>query len=58
MTYALIAEWQAYLERVAVLEAWRNHVAYYFQRPSIFAKECVRTIALLNDDGYRLLAGK
>ncbi len=48
----LVTEWQSFLARIPVPEGWRKHVEYYFRRPSIFAKECVRTIALLNDDGF------
>ncbi len=53
----LIAEWQNYLSRFDVPDAWRNHVEYYFNRPSIFAKECAREVAKRNEDGYRDLAG-
>ena len=52
-TYAeLVKEWQAEIDHIQVPESWRNHVEYYFSRPSIFAKECARTIARLNEDGY------
>jgi tetratricopeptide (TPR) repeat protein len=52
----LIAEWQGYLSRFDIPDAWRSHVEYYFNRPSIFAKECAREVAKLNEEGYRDLA--
>jgi tetratricopeptide (TPR) repeat protein len=52
----LVSDWQAFLGRTAVPEEWRAHVAYFFNRPSVFAKECVRAVAVLNEDGYRDLA--
>jgi tetratricopeptide (TPR) repeat protein len=55
---ALLDEWQSYLQRIDVPEEWRPHVDYYFRRPSIFAKECVRTIAKLNDQGWRNFEAK
>lgn len=51
----LIAEWQDYLERIDVPAEWQGHVEYYFNRPSIFAKECARKIAEMNDRGWRYL---
>lgn len=51
----LIDEWQGYLERFDVPESWRKHVEYYFNRPSIFAKECAREVAKRNEEGYRNL---
>jgi tetratricopeptide (TPR) repeat protein len=51
----LIDEWQHYLERVEVPESWRQHIEYFFRRPSIFAKECAHAVANENEEGYRLL---
>jgi len=52
----LVESWQHFLLRVATPAGWRKHVEFYFKRPSIFAKECVRTIAKLNQEGFRCLA--
>ncbi len=52
----LIVEWRHYLARFRVPEAWREHVEYYFNRPSIFAKECAREVAKRNQEAYRDLA--
>jgi tetratricopeptide (TPR) repeat protein len=52
---ALVNEWQKYLDRVDVPESWRTHMEYYFKRPSIFAIECARTVAKLNQRGWRAL---
>jgi tetratricopeptide (TPR) repeat protein len=51
----LIGEWQQFLDRIVVPELWRKHVMYYFNRPSIFAKECPRVVAVLNEGGYRAM---
>ncbi len=52
----LVESWQHFLLRVATPADWRKHVEFYFKRPSIFAKECVRTVAKLNQEGFRRLA--
>lgn len=52
----LVESWQHFLLRVATPAGWQKHVEFYFKRPSIFAKECVRTIAKLNQEGFRRLA--
>ena len=52
---SLVDEWQSFLDRIDAPEAWKDHVEYYFNRPSIFAKECVRTVALLNEEANRKL---
>jgi tetratricopeptide (TPR) repeat protein len=54
----LSSEWERSLDRVDVPVSWRRHVEFYFKRPSIFAKECARTIADLNDRGARDLQAK
>ena len=54
----LAAEWQHSLDRIDVPASWRRHVEFYFKRPSIFAKECARTIADLNDRAARDLQAK
>lgn len=51
----LIAEWQNFLRRFTIPVALKDHIEYYFDRPSIFAKMCARTVARLNDAGYRAL---
>lgn len=51
----LVKEWQDYLMEIDVPAEWREHIEYFFKRPSIFAKECARTIARLNGEGWRLL---
>ena len=53
---SLVEEWQNILERVNVPDAWRSHVMFFFNRPSIFAKECARAIANLNEQAYRTLS--
>lgn len=45
----LVEEWKEHLFAVTVPEEWRAHVLYVFKRPSIFAKECARRIAYLNE---------
>jgi tetratricopeptide (TPR) repeat protein len=52
----LAEEWESYLTRVDVPESWKSHIDFYFNRPSIFAKVCARTVARLNDNGYRMLS--
>jgi tetratricopeptide (TPR) repeat protein len=54
----LIQEWQSTIEKVAVPDSWKNHVEYFFRRQSIFAKECARTIARINEEGFRSLMNK
>ncbi|MBI1804992.1 MAG: hypothetical protein HYR77_11065 [Ignavibacteria bacterium] len=51
----LIVEWQDFLKRITVPVSWRSHIEFYFNRPSIFAKECARTVANLNGAAYRKL---
>ncbi len=53
----LVDEWQLFLGRINVPEEWREHVEFYFKRPSIFAKECARTVGKLNEEGWNALAG-
>jgi len=50
---SLIEEWQHYLDRIEVPESWQSHVRFYFNRPSIFAKECARAVAKMNEEAYR-----
>ncbi len=52
----LVDEWQSFLDRIVVPGSWKDHVEFYFNRPSIFAKECVRTVAILNEEANRKLA--
>jgi tetratricopeptide (TPR) repeat protein len=52
----LIEEWENVLDRVNVPDAWRSHVMFFFNRPSIFAKECARAIANMNEAAYRTLS--
>ncbi|MFI5251753.1 MAG: tetratricopeptide repeat protein [Bacteroidota bacterium] len=51
----LTNEWERFLERIEIPDEWENHVRYYFNRPSIFAKECARTVAKLNEAGWKSL---
>jgi Flp pilus assembly protein TadD len=51
----LVDEWQTHLAATSIPESWRKHVEYYFDRPSIFAKECAREVAKRNEAGYRNL---
>jgi len=48
----LIREWQHALLRIEVPDGWYEHVAFYFNRQSIFARECARAIAKLNQKGW------
>jgi len=49
-TYEQLAtEWRHVLRRIDVPDQWREHAFYYFKRPSIFAKECARRVAYLNE---------
>jgi tetratricopeptide (TPR) repeat protein len=52
---SLTAQWQAALHDIDVPNSWRSHIEFFFKRPSIFARECVRAIANTNRDGYALL---
>jgi tetratricopeptide (TPR) repeat protein len=52
----LVDEWQKHLGGIEIPDSWRKHVEYYFDRPSIFAKECAREVAKRNEEGYRNLA--
>lgn len=49
----LASEWRRYLERIEVPASWRDHMYYYFRRPSIFAKGCARAIAAMNELAWR-----
>jgi len=51
----LVGEWQEFLGTTSVPNAWRGHVEFYFKRPSIFAKDCARRVASLNEAAYRTL---
>lgn len=51
----LIEEWKNFLKRIPVENGWEPHVQFYFNRKHIFAKECARHIALLNEQGAREL---
>ncbi len=51
----LIGEWQNFLRRFTIPVAWKDHIEYYFDRPSIFAKRCARKVARLNEAGSRAL---
>ena len=52
----LVDEWQSFLDRIIIPGSWKDHVEFYFNRPSIFAKECVRTVAILNEEANRKFA--
>ncbi len=52
----LVNEWQASIDTITVPDSWKKHIEYYFKRPSIFAKECARTVARINQAGYVALA--
>ena len=51
----LAMEWQSFLLRIPVPEAWKPHVDYFFNRKSIFAKECARRVAKLNEKAFHAL---
>ncbi len=57
-TTQLIEQWQAMIDTIEIPDSWRKHVEYYFKRPSIFAKECARTTARLNQEGNTALADR
>jgi hypothetical protein len=52
----LVNEWQHTLLRLNVPDNWYQHVAFYFNRQSIFARECARAIAKLNQKGWTELS--
>ena len=54
----LVTEWQDFLTGIPVPDSWKKHVEFYFSRPSIFAKECARAVANLNEEGYRNLEAR
>lgn len=54
----LIDEWQSGIDTMSIPSSWRPHAAFYFKRPSIFAKECARVVANLNEEGFRQLDSK
>jgi len=51
----LAEEWERFLRLIRVDDAWSSHVWFYFDRKPIFAKECARYVARLNENGYREL---
>lgn len=51
----LVGEWKDFLARIPVPDEWTPHVKFYFDRKSIFAKECVRYVAKLNNDAMHHL---
>lgn len=52
---SLIQEWKSFLQHIPVQNEWEPHVQFYFNRKSIFAKECARYVARLNERGTREL---
>lgn len=50
----LITEWKRQLARYRVDEDERAKAVYLFKRPSIFGKECARTIANVNSETKKL----
>ena len=52
---SLAGEWQHALRSEDIPEAWRKHIEFFFKRPSIFARECARAVAKLNEAGMKLL---
>lgn len=54
----LINQWQATLDSVDVSPSWKRHVSFYFNRQSIFARECARAVASRNENGFRFLEQK
>ena len=44
----LITEWRRYLEKFSIKESQKQRAEYLFKRPSIFGKECARTVANMN----------
>ncbi len=55
---SLVALWRESLRKVEVPENWRAHVDYYFNRGSIFSRECARTVANLNARGSASLRSR
>jgi hypothetical protein len=53
---ALSVEWWDHLDHVPLTPEVRDHFNYYFARPSIFARVCARSIAAMNEEGWRRLA--
>lgn len=51
----LVAEWRRYISQPAPTMEERTRAAFYFRRPSIFAKECARVIAGLNEETRLLI---
>lgn len=51
---ALIADWRSMVESTKLDSSAIKKGAFYFQRPSIFSKECPRVIANLNAEGWKL----
>ncbi|MFH0989580.1 MAG: CDC27 family protein [bacterium] len=51
-------EWRRLLRRSYVSEGERKKAVYLFRRPSIFAKECARTIANLNAEAQSLFGSR
>lgn len=51
----LVAEWRRYLREPPPTVEERTRAAFYFRRPSIFAKECARVIAGLNEQTRSLI---
>jgi tetratricopeptide (TPR) repeat protein len=49
----LVWEWEQFLGRYSIPENWKDHVSFFFARKSIFARECARYIAKLNQNASR-----
>ncbi len=54
----LVGEWKDFLTRIPVPDDWISHVKFYFDRKSIFTKECARYIARLNNEAMHHLRRK
>lgn len=55
---SLLSEWRRFLSRYRFDESQKEKGAYLFRRPTIFAKECARVIASLNNETRRLAEEK
>jgi len=55
---SLVGEWRRHLSKFPVKETEKQRAEYLFKRPSIFGKECARTIAELNTETREMFVRK
>lgn len=54
----LVGEWRRFISQPQPTQEERTRAVYYFRRPSIFARECARVIAEVNETTRELIRGR